>query len=94
MRLTDTGDLWWKTAVVYCLDIETFMDFNDDGVGDFEGLAHRIDYLAELGVTCLWLMPFYPTPGRDDRCTSDTSATGTSRARQTHAARYSMSGSA
>ena len=66
MRLTDTGDLWWKTAVVYCLDIETFMDFNDDGVGDFEGLAHRIDYLAELGVTCLWLMPFYPTPGRDD----------------------------
>ncbi len=66
MRPTDTGDLWWKTAVVYCLDIETFMDFNDDGVGDLEGLAHRIDYLAELGVTCLWLMPFYPTPGRDD----------------------------
>lgn len=66
MRLTDTGDLWWKTAVVYCLDLETFMDWNDDGVGDFEGLAHRIDYLAELGVTCLWLMPFYPTPGRDD----------------------------
>lgn len=66
MRLTDTGDLWWKTAVVYCLDVETFMDNNDDGVGDFAGLAHRIDYLAELGVTCLWLMPFYPTPGRDD----------------------------
>lgn len=66
MRLTDTGDLWWKTAVIYCLDLETFMDWNDDGVGDFEGLAHRIDYLAELGVTCLWLMPFYPTPGRDD----------------------------
>jgi trehalose synthase len=66
MRLTDTGDLWWKTAVIYCLDVETFMDYNDDGVGDFEGLAHRIDYLAELGVTCLWLMPFYPTPGRDD----------------------------
>ena len=66
MKLTDTGDLWWKTAVVYCLDVETFMDSNDDGIGDFEGLAHRIDYLAELGVTCLWLMPFYPTPGRDD----------------------------
>jgi trehalose synthase len=66
MRLTDTADLWWKTAVVYSLDVETFMDYNDDGVGDFEGLAHRIDYLAELGVTCLWLMPFYPTPGRDD----------------------------
>lgn len=66
MRPTDTGDLWWKTAVVYCLDVETFMDANDDGIGDMAGLAQRIDYLAELGVTCLWLMPFYPTPGRDD----------------------------
>jgi len=66
MRITDTSDLWWKTAVVYCLDVETFMDWNDDGVGDFAGLAHRMDYLAELGVTCLWLMPFYPTPDQDD----------------------------
>jgi trehalose synthase len=66
MRITDTSDLWWKSAVVYCLDVETFLDWNDDGVGDFEGLAHRMDYLHELGVTCLWLMPFYPTPGRDD----------------------------
>ncbi|MDO7880799.1 alpha-amylase family protein [Antiquaquibacter soli] len=66
MRITDTSDLWWKTAVVYCLDVETFMDWNDDGVGDFEGLAHRMDYLNELGITCLWLMPFYPSPGRDD----------------------------
>ena len=66
MRITDTSDLWWKTAVVYCLDVETFMDWNDDGVGDFEGLAHRMDYLQELGVTCLWLMPFYPSPDLDD----------------------------
>ena len=66
MRITDTSDLWWKTAVVYCLDVETFMDWNDDGVGDFEGLAHRMDYLHELGITCLWLMPFYPSPGHDD----------------------------
>ena len=66
MRITDTSDLWWKTAVVYCLDVETFLDWNDDGIGDFEGLAHRMDYLHELGVTCLWLMPFYPTPDRDD----------------------------
>ncbi|WP_207454842.1 alpha-amylase family protein [Desertivibrio insolitus] len=66
MRVTDTSDLWWKTAVVYCLDVETFLDWDDDGVGDFAGLAHRLDYLAELGVTCLWLMPFYPTPDRDD----------------------------
>ncbi|MFB2585286.1 alpha-amylase family protein [Herbiconiux liukaitaii] len=66
MRVTDTSDLWWKTAVVYCLDVETYLDWNGDGVGDFAGLAHRLDYLAELGVTCLWLMPFYPTPDRDD----------------------------
>ncbi len=66
MRITDTSDLWWKTAVIYCLDVETFMDWNDDGIGDFVGLAQRLDYLASLGVTCLWLMPFYPTPDRDD----------------------------
>ncbi len=66
MRITDTADLWWKTAVVYCLDVETFLDWNGDGVGDFVGVSERIDYLAELGVTCLWLMPFYPTANRDD----------------------------
>jgi trehalose synthase len=66
MRITDTSDLWWKTAVVYCLDVETFMDWNGDGCGDFTGLAQRIDHLADLGVTCLWLMPFYPTGERDD----------------------------
>ncbi|MDO5698063.1 MAG: alpha-amylase family protein [Dermatophilus congolensis] len=66
MRVTDTSDLWWKSAVIYCLDIETFYDANGDGVGDLAGLAERIDYLAELGITCLWLMPFYPSPDRDD----------------------------
>jgi len=66
VRITDTSDLWWKTAVIYCLDVETYMDGNDDGIGDFEGLSRRIDYLADLGITCLWLMPFYPTPDRDD----------------------------
>jgi len=66
VKITDTSDLWWKTAVIYCLDVETYMDGNDDGVGDFEGLARRIDYLADLGITCLWLMPFYPSPDRDD----------------------------
>ena len=66
MRITDTSDLWWKTAVAYCLDVETYLDANGDGVGDLPGLARRIDYLADIGVTCLWLMPFYPTPDRDD----------------------------
>ena len=66
MRLTDTSDLWWKTAVFYNLDVETFLDHDDDGVGDLEGLAHRLDHLAELGVTCLWLAPFYPSPQRDN----------------------------
>lgn len=66
MKITDTSDLWWKNAVIYCLDVETFLDGNGDGVGDMRGLAQRIDYLAQLGVTCLWLMPFYPSPDRDD----------------------------
>ena len=66
MRITDTSDLWWKSAVVYCLDVETFYDANGDGIGDLEGLAKRIDYVADLGINCLWLMPFYPSPDRDD----------------------------
>jgi trehalose synthase len=61
-----TSDLWWKNAIVYCLDIETFLDSDGDGCGDIVGLTERIDYLAGLGVTCLWLMPFYPSPLRDD----------------------------
>ncbi|MCU1664858.1 MAG: alpha amylase catalytic region [Pseudonocardia sp.] len=66
MRLTQTSDLWWKNAVIYCLDIETYADGNGDGCGDFRGLIQQIDHLDRLGVTCLWLMPFFPTPDRDD----------------------------
>ncbi|MEU7000980.1 alpha-amylase family protein [Nonomuraea sp. NPDC046570] len=66
MRLTQTSDLWWKNAVVYCLDVETYKDGDGDGVGDFRGLTQQIDYLHSLGITCLWLMPFFPTPNRDD----------------------------
>jgi trehalose synthase len=66
MRLTRTADLWWKNAVVYCLDIETFADGDGDGRGDIRGLIQQIDHLDRLGVTCLWLMPFFPTPDRDD----------------------------
>jgi trehalose synthase len=66
MSLRTTSDQWWKGAIVYCLDAETFVDWNGDGVGDLAGLAERIDYLAGLGVSVLWLMPFHPTPNRDD----------------------------
>ena len=65
-RITETSDQWWKTAVIYSLDIETFFDSDGDGIGDIAGLVDRVDYLSELGVSCLWLMPFYPTPDRDD----------------------------
>ena len=61
-----TSDLWWKTAVVYCLDVETFFDWDGDGTGDLTGLTERIDYLAGLGISCIWLMPFQPSPNRDD----------------------------
>jgi trehalose synthase len=66
MRIDETSDQWWKNAIVYCLDVETFLDSDGDGVGDLNGVSSKIDYLAGLGVTCLWLMPFQPTPNRDD----------------------------
>jgi maltose alpha-D-glucosyltransferase/alpha-amylase len=59
-------DLWYKNAIIYCLDVETFLDHNGDGIGDFAGLGRRLDYLAGMGVTCLWLLPFYPSPNRDN----------------------------
>lgn len=65
MRLS-MRDLWYKRAIIYSLDVDTFQDSNSDGIGDFEGLIHRLDYLAGLGVTCLWLLPFFPSPNRDN----------------------------
>jgi maltose alpha-D-glucosyltransferase / alpha-amylase len=59
-------DLWYKNAILYCLPVEKYMDSDADGVGDFEGLSRRLDYLAGLGVTCVWLQPFYPSPDRDN----------------------------
>ena len=61
-----TDPLWYKDAVIYELHVRTFADGNGDGTGDFRGLIQRLDYLAELGVTCLWILPFFPSPLRDD----------------------------
>lgn len=59
-------DLWYKHAIIYCLDVEKYLDANGDGIGDFEGLQRRMDYLAGIGVNCVWLQPFYPSPNRDN----------------------------
>lgn len=60
------NDLWYKNAIIYCLSVSTYMDANGDGIGDFRGLMNRLDYLQGLGVTAIWLMPFQPSPLRDD----------------------------
>jgi maltose alpha-D-glucosyltransferase/alpha-amylase len=60
------NDLWYKNGVIYCLSVASYMDANGDGVGDFQGLMPRLDYLHGLGVTAIWLMPFQSSPGRDD----------------------------
>ena len=59
-------DLWYKNAIIYSLDLETFMDGNGDGCGDFRGLMQRLDYLDTLGVDVIWLAPFQPSPNRDN----------------------------
>ena len=69
-RRTDGVDrrntLWFKDAIIYELHVRAFCDSNGDGVGDFEGLTQKLDYLQDLGVTAIWLLPFYPSPWRDD----------------------------
>src|SRR3954465_3648337 len=66
MKIKATSDLWWKDTVVYCLDVETFYDGDGDGCGDFAGLTDRLDYLSGMNVSCVWLMPFYPSANKDD----------------------------
>ena len=61
-----TDPFWYKDALIYELHVRAFQDSNGDGIGDFGGLLTRLDYLQDLGVTCLWLLPFSPSPGRDD----------------------------
>ena len=58
--------LWYRNAVIYQMHVRSFMDSNDDGIGDFTGLISRLDYLQDLGVTAIWLLPFYPSPLKDD----------------------------
>jgi maltose alpha-D-glucosyltransferase / alpha-amylase len=62
----DNDELWYKDAIIYQLHVKAFADSNNDGIGDFAGLTEKLGYLQDLGVTALWLLPFYPSPGRDD----------------------------
>ena len=59
-------DLWYKNAIIYCVDVDAFYDRDGDGIGDFQGLTDRLDHIEALGATCIWLLPFYPSPNRDN----------------------------
>ncbi|MBB4003137.1 alpha-amylase family protein [Aurantimonas endophytica] len=59
-------NLWYKNAVIYCVDVDAFMDQDGDGIGDFKGLTDRLDHIEALGANCIWLLPFYPTPNKDN----------------------------
>src|SRR5690348_18340355 len=62
----DSDQFWYKDAIIYELHVKSFCDSNSDGIGDFLGLTSKLDYLQELGVTALWILPFYTSPQRDD----------------------------
>ncbi len=64
--MPETDPHWYKDAIVYQLHVKGFFDSNGDGIGDFQGLTRKLDYLSDLGVNTLWLLPFYPSPLRDD----------------------------
>ena len=57
---------WYRDAIIYQLHVKSFFDANNDGIGDFAGLTEKLDYIKDLGATAIWLMPFYPSPQRDD----------------------------
>ena len=61
-----TDPSWYKDAIIYQLHVKSFFDGNNDGIGDFTGLISKLDYVAELGVNTIWLLPFYPSPLLDD----------------------------
>ena len=64
--MIDDEPLWYKDAVIYQAHVRSFFDSSNDGVGDFRGLTSKLDYLQELGITCLWVLPFFPSPLKDD----------------------------
>src|SRR5680860_179015 len=69
--MTDKSDIeenlhWYKDAIIYELHLKAFSDSNGDGIGDLNGLLEKLDYLKDLGITAIWLLPFYPSPLRDD----------------------------
>ncbi len=58
--------IWFKNAIIYSANVSTFQDGDGDGIGDFQGLISRLDYLKDLGINCLWILPFYPSPKKDN----------------------------
>ena len=64
--LLENDPLWYKDAVIYQTHVKSFCDSNSDGIGDFPGLTRKLDYLEGLGVTAIWILPFYPSPLKDD----------------------------
>src|ERR1700752_3868805 len=65
-QITSGDSLWYRDAIIYEAHVRGFYDSNGDGIGDFPGLTEKLPHLHDLGVTCLWLLPFYPSPLRDD----------------------------
>nr|MDQ2711614.1 alpha-amylase family glycosyl hydrolase [Acidobacteriota bacterium] len=65
-RTLNSDPLWYKDAIIYEAHVRAFYDSNADGMGDFRGLAEKLDYLKDLGVTAIWLLPFFPSPWKDD----------------------------
>ena len=64
--IPDSDPLWYKDAIIYEVHVRAFYDSDEDGMGDFRGLTKKLDYLQDLGITAIWLLPFFPSPWRDD----------------------------
>ena len=64
--MNDNDPLWYKDAIIYQLHVKSYRDANADGFGDFQGLVERLDYIQQLGANTVWLLPFYPSPLKDD----------------------------